>query len=451
MSKFINHFKASAFFIIFMLSASIAFSSGVPFSNARALSNDSLFQGASSLAAAPAPPSDVVLGKDGNVLTVSWVKSSTPDVKYKVEIMNRAGGIAYSVDNLSSDTSDWVFSNVNANNYTFARVYSIDGADSSFADSNKGVYTQLLAINDKSSFSDLQGLNNESKSAINWAYVYGIANGFSSTIYKPSNIITREQMTGFLHRLAGRTKNYDQSNPFKDIGKSSFQYDIKWAFRNGLTFGTSSSKFSPKRGVTRGQMALFLYRLASKPSIPISTTAFSDIGGQNPELQTAIKWLESQDITSGIDPSHFAPNQKVTRNQMVLFLKRYSDILALCPFLNSDAGGSDFFTTKVTRDSITSLSFLDSAPACSNPYDLTDANLSPGAIIACVNGSQIQVGQRGGVIANPDTSEKLFWNLRASGLKLDISTFDAFNTENMQSIFEDFVYEGDLILPKYFG
>ncbi|MBR4462373.1 MAG: Ig-like domain-containing protein, partial [Erysipelotrichaceae bacterium] len=54
-----------------------------------------------------------------------------------------------------------------------------------------------------------------------------------------------------------------------DSGKYFFD-SVYWAFDNGITTGTSSTKFSPNDGCTRGQVVTFLWRLMGSPEPTIS-------------------------------------------------------------------------------------------------------------------------------------------------------------------------------------
>jgi hypothetical protein len=114
---------------------------------------------------------------------------------------------------------------------------------------------------------------------IRWLVHTGITQGYTCTgkgkpvsnctkkgdkVYQPQNQVTREQMAGFMFRLA----LFPKTNPywprtFQDIGKSVFLSDIIWLKNMNITGGTNPPKnniYSPKRVVTREQMAAFMSR-----------------------------------------------------------------------------------------------------------------------------------------------------------------------------------------------
>ncbi len=88
---------------------------------------------------------------------------------------------------------------------------------------------------------------------------------------------------------------------------------------NEITTGTSPTTFVPDDTLRRAQVAAFLHRLADEPSAPPHN--FSDViaGWQ----QDAVSWMSHTGITTGTSPTTFAPEDTLTRAQLVTFLYRY--------------------------------------------------------------------------------------------------------------------------------
>ncbi|MDR3116925.1 MAG: S-layer homology domain-containing protein [Bifidobacteriaceae bacterium] len=405
-------------------------------------------------AAPPAAPSNVSLAKVGKVLQVTWEASSTPDAKYKVEIYNSEKSIIYSADNLNSDVVNYTFSNVITNNYQTARVYALAEGVSSYAESQTPVFQQLQAINSNSQFLDIGNLTNDAKNAINWMFVYGVTHGYTTKNYQPKNAVTREQMAAFIYRLAGQPKDYNQINPFLDVRDGVFKKAILWGVHNGVISGYNDKQFKPKKAITREQIALLLYRLAGRPDAENQTPSFEDINNLSDEAKKAIAWLNKRSISEGYSKTQFLPNKNLTREQMAQLLKRFSDIMQLCPFINKETKSEPvhFFSTGIGRSSITNLTFINTIPQCNNPVDITDPSLTPGAVLACVYGTDIVVGQAGGVIANPESSYGLFFDIDSPNFnKLDISNFDAFNTAILSFAFAKLTTNQPIVFSEGFG
>ena len=99
--------------------------------------------------------------------------------------------------------------------------------------------------------------------AVLWAYENGIINGYNDGTFKPGKQCTRGQAVIMLWKAAGRPEPKGRM-PFKDsveekVGKNQAKA-ILWAYRAGVTKGTTSKTFSPDKACKRYQMAYFLYR-----------------------------------------------------------------------------------------------------------------------------------------------------------------------------------------------
>ena len=93
----------------------------------------------------------------------------------------------------------------------------------------------------------------------------------------------------------------------------------------GITNGTTATTYSPEDSVTRWQMALFLTRMASRTGVTLpsgSAQGFTDIAGKSAEIQTAVNQIKQLGITVGKTATTYAPDDVVTREEMVLFLTR---------------------------------------------------------------------------------------------------------------------------------
>ncbi|MDR3116530.1 MAG: S-layer homology domain-containing protein [Bifidobacteriaceae bacterium] len=172
-------------------------------------------------------------------------------------------------------------------------------------------------------------LGNTARDDIIWAYQYGVVNGYTTTIYVPSNNLTRGQMAIFIYNVAGKPDFTPQNNPFYDINPSTVGYkEILWLVQNYITTGVTSTHYNPDTKVTRNQMALFLYRLGG--SIKTNTSCgFSDIHKLSTETKYAICYLKAKNVTTGTTPTTYSPSQKVTRNQMASFIHRTSSNILL--------------------------------------------------------------------------------------------------------------------------
>ncbi|MCL2483275.1 MAG: S-layer homology domain-containing protein [Propionibacteriaceae bacterium] len=113
-----------------------------------------------------------------------------------------------------------------------------------------------------------------------------------------------------------------------------FATSICWLSANGVTKGTSPTKFTPTGVVSRGQMAAFLYRLAGSPAWTApAVSPFVDVPTTN-QFYKSITWLADQGITKGVTIGgkvYYQPGNAVNRGSMAAFLKRMAGSPAWTP------------------------------------------------------------------------------------------------------------------------
>lgn len=82
-------------------------------------------------------------------------------------------------------------------------------------------------------------------------------------------------MVTFLWRAAGCPEPQSFENPFTDVKQGSFYYNaVLWAARQGITTGTTATKFNPDGPCTRAQIVTFLYRYFVEPEYTNPNAAY---------------------------------------------------------------------------------------------------------------------------------------------------------------------------------
>lgn len=136
---------------------------------------------------------------------------------------------------------------------------------------------------------------------------------------------TRGQVVTFLWRAAGCPEPESSYNPFSDVPSNAYYHDaVLWAAEEGITTGTSRTRFEPNATVTRAQTVTFLWRWAGSPE-PGSAGSFRDVP-YRAYYADAVAWAVEYGITNGTAPGLFSPAQTCTRAQIVTFL--YRDLAA---------------------------------------------------------------------------------------------------------------------------
>ncbi len=134
------------------------------------------------------------------------------------------------------------------------------------------------------------------------------------TSIRPSGIPTAPEDTG-----KEEIKKADIS--FEDIEKDAYYYDaVLWAVENGITTGVSAISFSPDSLCNRAQAVTFLWRNAGTPEAS-KTNPFADVDA-DAYYKDAVLWAVKEGITNGVSETEFAPDETVSRAQLVTLLWR---------------------------------------------------------------------------------------------------------------------------------
>ena len=156
---------------------------------------------------------------------------------------------------------------------------------------------------------------------VDWAVTAGVTNGKTPTSFAPGESCTRGQMVTFLWRAKGSPEPKSTDHPFVDVPEGAYYTKaVLWALENEITNGMDATHFGPNETVKRSQTVTFLWRMQAKPSAA-GTGAFVDVPG-DAFYTDAVAWAVANGITNGMDEAHFGPNNDCTRAQIVTFLYR---------------------------------------------------------------------------------------------------------------------------------
>ena len=110
--------------------------------------------------------------------------------------------------------------------------------------------------------------------------------------------------------------------PFVDVPEEAFFEDpVAWAVSEEVTKGVDATHFGPDDSCTRGQVVTFLWRAAGCPEPGSSETGFTDLK-PGAFYEKAVAWAVENDITKGTSATSFSPDSPCTRGQIVTFLWR---------------------------------------------------------------------------------------------------------------------------------
>ena len=104
---------------------------------------------------------------------------------------------------------------------------------------------------------------------------------------------------------------------------------IDYSISRGLMQGTDAKHFSPNLQMTRAMMVTVLYRAAGSPSVSGQPCPFQDLKAS--WYRDAVVWAYHMGITGGVRADRFAPDDLVSREQLVAMLYRYRQLTSATP------------------------------------------------------------------------------------------------------------------------
>ena len=112
-------------------------------------------------------------------------------------------------------------------------------------------------------------------------------------------------------------------NPFQDVPFAAWYYDaVRYTYENGLFAGVTNYQFAPDTAMNRAMLVSVLYRMAGSPDVTGLEQPFTDVVSGS-WYEKAVSWAADVGVVAGVSSDRFAPNDLVTREQMVSMLYRY--------------------------------------------------------------------------------------------------------------------------------
>ena len=111
---------------------------------------------------------------------------------------------------------------------------------------------------------------------------------------------------------------FDMGYPFADVNAEAYYGTaIYWARLNGIANGYSDEKFGPDDPITREQLAVILYNYSGSPTSPQTLEGFTDTDKISSYALNALCWTVKQGILQGkgdgvLDPAGQATRKKAT-------------------------------------------------------------------------------------------------------------------------------------------
>lgn len=114
-----------------------------------------------------------------------------------------------------------------------------------------------------------------------------------------------------------------ENSIFDDIKSNDwFCGAVNNVVKKGYMSGVGGNKFAPYDNLNRAMFVTILYNIEQKPYTD-TPSGFIDVKS-NEWYTNAVNWAAANKLVSGINDNEFAPNQTITREQLVTMLYRYA-------------------------------------------------------------------------------------------------------------------------------
>ena len=162
---------------------------------------------------------------------------------------------------------------------------------------------------------------------VEYVWQHGIMKGVSATKFGPDTKMTRAMFVTVLYRMEGSPSVEGMQIPaFTDIG-AKWCYDaIIWAYNAGVTLGKTATTFAPNDSITRAEIVTMVYRYSGSPTVS-GVPNFTDAASVGAWARNAIIWATSVGVVNGYTDGSFGPNKTALRSEMAAMLHRYMEFV----------------------------------------------------------------------------------------------------------------------------
>ncbi len=166
---------------------------------------------------------------------------------------------------------------------------------------------------------------------VDYVYRAGLMSGTGDTTFSPSTATTRGMVVTILYRYEGSPAA--GASTFPDVAAGQYYSSaVSWASASGVVSGYEDGLFRPNQVITREQMAAILYRYAQYKGINVSGRAdlssYSDADWISPYAAGPMAWANYAGLISGMENHTLQPGGSATRAQVAAILMRFCKNIA---------------------------------------------------------------------------------------------------------------------------
>lgn len=156
---------------------------------------------------------------------------------------------------------------------------------------------------------------------LRYALEKGLFNGLGNRRFAPNDTMTRAMVVQALYNAVGRPQP-PAEQPFVDVAEDAWYRDaVAWATAKGLVKGVNNQRFAPEQKMTRQELATILWRRAGSPAETIEPAAYAD-GEQIAEYALSpMAWLVNRGHLE-IKAGRLLPTAPISRAEAAILFYR---------------------------------------------------------------------------------------------------------------------------------
>lgn len=177
-------------------------------------------------------------------------------------------------------------------------------------------------------FTDMPAPSNWAHAGIDYCLASGLMNGSTVTTFAPKGTMTRGMLAVVLYRMAG-SPAVTGKNPYRDVKSGRYYADaVIWANENGIVTGKSADRFAPNDDVTRQELVVMISRYCARVDWK-RVQAQGDLSGFADAATVSGYAADSMAwaVENGIlngKEGRLAPKETATRAEVAAIVMRYA-------------------------------------------------------------------------------------------------------------------------------
>ena len=153
----------------------------------------------------------------------------------------------------------------------------------------------------------------------------GLFKGISRTEFGPTLPMTRSMVVQVLYNMAGKPK-VKKTNQFVDVKDSDWFADaVAWGVKIGVTAGYPGGRFAPDDKVTWEQLAVMLHGYRKKPAATEPLT-FADTDDISDWAGNAVQWAVENHLMGGVPGNKILPQGLAERSQGAVIMMNFDQM-----------------------------------------------------------------------------------------------------------------------------